>query len=158
MAQLNIRPVPSCTECGLESAGRCPTCHHFLCMDHFGLTEHQPCAARLAAHADDYICYVCAQPVRPQQWSTTVFSHYVDTGKCEGCDRYICDLHHTYLRDEGVEIVRDGLRSQRYHVTRRYCGLCSPVRHLGGIVGTTRWVALLAVLAMLVYFVLQTTV
>ena len=155
MTPMSARPTPSCSECGLEAAGRCPTCRHFLCMDHFGCTDHQPCAAHLLTHAEEYICYVCGLPVHPQQWSTTIYAHYIDSGKCEGCGRYVCDLNHTYLRDEGIEIVRDGLRSQRYHVTRRYCGVCAPIRHLGGLVGATRWLSLIAVCLVLAYFIMQ---
>jgi hypothetical protein len=39
------------------------------------------------------------------------------------------------MRGETAEIVRDGLRSHRYHVTQRYCALCGPLRGVGGIRG-----------------------
>src|SRR5258708_35205100 len=29
----------------------------------------------------------------------------------------------------------DGVRSHRYHVTRRYCGMCAPLRAVGGLIG-----------------------
>jgi hypothetical protein len=147
--------VPSCAECGLESAGRCTVCHRYLCIDHFGFEEHQPCADRLVAHAHEYACYVCGVAVLPQQWSTAVFAHYVDSGRCEGCGRYVCELTHTALRDEAVEIVRDGLRSSRYHVTHRYCALCAPLRHIGGIVGAVHWLAIVAVVASIAIFAFQ---
>lgn len=138
MGQPNVYPVASCVECGLASAGRCPTCHHSLCMDHFGLEDHQPCATRLIKHAADYVCYVCGAPVVPQQWSTAVFAHYIDSYTCVGCRRHICDNHHTRLRDESVEIARDGLRSHRYHVTQRYCDVCAPLQGVGGLRGAAR--------------------
>jgi len=31
------------------------------------------------------------------------------------------------------------MRSQRYHVTRRYCSICAPLRHIGGLPGAVRW-------------------
>jgi hypothetical protein len=36
-------------------------------------------------------------------------------------------------------VVREGLRNNRYHVTVRYCGICAPIRGLGGLVGATWW-------------------
>ncbi len=150
-----IRPVASCTECGLESAGRCPTCHRTLCMDHFGRGEHQPCADRLSAHADKYVCYVCGVPVRPQQWSTSVFLHYVDSSVCQGCGRYICDQRHTAVQDESVRIERDSLRSHRYHMTARYCSVCAPLRRMGGLIGAARWSTLAVTLAGAAYFAVQ---
>jgi hypothetical protein len=136
--QTSVFPVASCTECGLASAGRCPTCHRSLCMDHFGLEDHQPCATHISEHAADYVCYVCGAPVVPQQWSTAVFAHYIDSYTCAGCNRYICDTQHTRLRDESVEIARDGLRSHRYHVTLRYCDVCAPLQWVGGLRGASR--------------------
>lgn len=138
MAHASVYPVPSCTECGIASAGRCPTCHHSLCIDHFALEEHQPCASTIAQHASDYVCYVCGAPALPQQWSTAVFAHYIDAYTCSGCSRHICDALHTKLRDESVEITRDGLRSHRYHRTQRYCDVCAPLRRLGGLLGVAR--------------------
>jgi hypothetical protein len=124
-------------------------------MDHFGRPEHQPCATRLAATAEERVCYVCGAPVRPQQWSTSPYSHFVDSGACKGCGRYICDLHHTALQDERVDLVRDNLRSQRYHITHRYCSVCAPLRRVGGLVGAVRWSSLVLTLAGTVVFALQ---
>ena len=137
-SHMSVYPVPSCAECGLESAGRCPTCKRSLCIDHFGCEAHEPCATRLVKHADDYVCYVCGLPVKPRQWSTAVFAHYIDSGTCMGCKRSICDGQHTSVLDEAVEIGRDGLRSHRYHVTQRYCGVCAPLRRVGGLLGVSR--------------------
>jgi hypothetical protein len=97
----------------------------------------------LAAEAADRRCYICAAPVTPQQWSTAVFAHYVDGWRCVGCGRFIC-AQHTRVRDEVVRIAREGLRSNRYHTTARYCELCAPVRRAGGLVGATWWVVGLA--------------
>lgn len=155
MAQINVYPVASCTECGLASAGRCPTCHCSLCMDHFGLEDHQPCATRLVQHAADYACYVCGSPVVPQQWSTAVFAHYIDSYRCAGCLRFICDNQHTRVRDESVEIARDGLRSHRYHITVRYCDACAPLQRIGGLRGVARVAVVLLGIAALAFFVLQ---
>lgn len=132
-------PIPSCAECGIEAGGRCPTCHRSLCLDHFPLNEHQPCAQRLLSHRDNYVCYVCGVPVLPQQWSTTAFAHYIDPYTCHGCKRHICDDPHTSRSEESIELVRDGLRSHRYHVTRRYCAVCAPFQHFGGIRGIVSW-------------------
>lgn len=132
-------PVPSCRECGLQSAGRCPTCHRELCVDHFPSEEHEPCATRLRKHAEEYVCYVCGAPAIPRQWSSEVFAHYIDLSRCAGCDRPICDERHTRQIDEDLIISRDDLRSHRYHITRRYCDLCAPLRPLGGLIGATRW-------------------
>lgn len=154
LAQSHAYPVASCAECGLESAGRCPTCHRSLCIDHFPIEEHQPCAQHMSAHRAEYVCYVCGVPVRPQQWSTTSFAHYIDSSACQGCGRYICDDPHTVRCDEEIELVRDGLRSHRYHVTQRYCAVCSPVRRLGGVVGATRWAVGIGGVATIVALVL----
>jgi hypothetical protein len=151
----SAHPIPSCSECGLESAGRCTACRRYLCVDHFSFEEHQPCAARLVSHAHEHICYVCGVAVQPQQWSTSVFAHYVDSGRCKGCNRYVCELNHTAVRDDAVEILRDGLRSHRYHVTYRYCGVCAPVRHFGGMVRTVRALAILAVVVGIAFFAFQ---
>src|SRR5580765_6702532 len=131
--------VPSCRECGIQSVARCPSCRRALCLDHFPRDEHQPCAARLRDEAIRYSCYICGAPSLPQQWSSTSFAHYIDPHTCAGCGRYICDEHHTRLRIEGVELAHNGLRSQRYHVTRRYCGICAPLRHVGGLRGAVFW-------------------
>lgn len=140
MAHNNTFPIPSCHECSLQSAGRCPTCHHTLCLDHFPRQEHTPCRAQLEQHAADYICYVCGAAVQPQQWSSAVFAHYVDTYRCAGCQRYLCDKLHTQVREEDVQLVRDGLRSHRYHITKRYCSICAPMRRIGGLTGAA-WLA-----------------
>ncbi|MGH2515174.1 MAG: hypothetical protein ACRDHP_05915 [Ktedonobacterales bacterium] len=155
MAQPVVYPAPTCTECGLESSGRCPTCHHSLCLDHFGFDDHQPCANYHAEHADDYRCYVCGAPVRPQQWSTAVFAHYIDSSRCAGCHRYVCDTEHTRYRTESVYLARDGLRSHRYHTMRRYCSLCSPLRRLGGLLGASRVLVAFGVVAATAFIVLH---
>jgi hypothetical protein len=90
-------------------------------------------------HADEYVCYVCGAPAVPQQWSSEVFAHYIDLHRCAGCDRSVCDELHTRLIDEDVVISRAGLRSYRYHVTRRYCDLCARLRRFGGLIGAMRW-------------------
>jgi len=132
-------PVPSCRACGLQSAGRCPSCHHELCIDHFPGQEHEPCATHMRQRAHEYTCYICGAPAEPRQWSSAVFAHYIDQHVCAGCKRPVCDEAHTRVVDEDLVIVRDGLRSHRYHVTRRYCDLCAPLRPLGGLLGATRW-------------------
>jgi hypothetical protein len=144
MAAPSVYSADSCDECELQAQGRCPTCRHGLCMDHFPLEEHEPCATRLALTAAEHMCYVCGTPVTPQQWSTAAFAHYIDSQKCVGCDRYICDIRHTHLRSEVVKIVRDGLRSNRYYIIQRYCDVCAPVRRLGGLVGVSWWLVALS--------------
>ena len=62
MAQLDVYPIPSCAECGIQSAGKCPACHQNLCVDHFPLDAHAPCAARLAASETKRKCYICGEP------------------------------------------------------------------------------------------------
>lgn len=141
MAQIDVYPIPSCSECGIQSAGTCPTCHHNLCVDHFPLGGHQPCASRLAAHASAHFCYLCGAPARPQQWSSAVYAHYIDSHVCGGCHRAICDDEHTAFRDEDIVIRRDGVRSHRYHVTRRYCPVCVRLRVFGGLIGAGWWLA-----------------
>ncbi len=155
MSQASVYPIPSCAECGIESAGRCPTCRRNLCVDHFGCAEHQPCATNLLTRYNERICYICGVPVRPDQWSTSSFSHYVDDGKCTGCRRYICDSLHTRFRTERVDLVKDSMRSQRYHVQERYCDVCAPVRNIGGIVGAGRLAAILVVIVALAFFIVR---
>lgn len=132
-------PVPTCTECGIQSAGRCPSCRATLCMDHFARDEHAPCAKRLRKTEQQRHCYVCGVPVQPQQWSSTVFAHYIDNGRCAGCHRYVCDDLHTSVRVEDIKLVRVGLQNHRYHITRRYCALCAPLRRAGGLLGAAWW-------------------
>ncbi|HEX6540202.1 MAG TPA: hypothetical protein VF040_00480 [Ktedonobacterales bacterium] len=131
--------VPSCRECGIQSVSRCPACHRTLCLDHFPRAEHEPCATQLREEAFRFTCYICGAPALPKQWSSASFAHYIDRHTCNGCGRYICDEHHTRLLIEGVELVHDAMRSQRYHVTRRYCRLCAPFRHVGGLPGAMGW-------------------
>lgn len=106
-------------------------------MDHFGYEEHQPCRERVAAATKNAACYVCGEPSPPRQWSTQLFAHYIDAGKCAGCGRPICDAH-TRVREERVEIHQDALRSHRYYTTRRYCDRCARWRVLGGVRGAIR--------------------
>lgn len=150
MSLASLRVVPSCTECGLESGGRCPTCHRYLCMDHFGYEDHHPCRERVAANAKNAVCYVCGAPAPPRQWSTQLFAHYIDSSACAGCGRPICDALHTRVREERVQLRQDALRSHRYFITRRYCDRCAPWRLLGGIRGVMRLGVALAVVAALV--------
>ncbi|SRR5260221_2898865 len=139
MPTLSIYATDSCYECELQVAARCPRCGHRLCMDHFPLDAHEPCSARLAATAQERICYVCGTEVAPHQWSTAIFAHYIDSQRCSGCGRYICDAQHTKRHFEVVRMVRENLRSNRYHVSRRYCDVCAPVWRLGGLTGATWW-------------------
>ena len=141
MAQLDVYPIPSCAECGIQSAGKCPTCHHSLCVDHFPLTAHEPCATRLAASETSRKCYICGEPARPQQWSSAVYAHYIDAHACAGCHRAICDDAHTVFRQEDIIVRRDGVRSHRYHTTKRYCPVCSRLRVFGGLIGAGWWLA-----------------
>jgi hypothetical protein len=108
-------------------------------MDHFSLEAHEPCSSRLSATAAERVCYVCGTSVTPHQWSTAIFAHYIDTQKCAGCGRYICDVRHTSKHVEVVRMVREKLRSNRYHLLRRYCDVCAPVWRLGGLTGATWW-------------------
>ncbi len=148
MAQADVYPIPSCAECGIQSAGKCPTCHRSLCLDHFPLEAHQPCATRGVERATLMNCYICGDPVKPQQWSTAVFAHYIDAHTCAGCHRYICNDKHTAHQHEDIAIRRDGVRSHRYHVTKRYCPTCARLRIFGGLIGAGWWAAgLIVVLA-----------
>ncbi len=154
MSQASVYPIPSCAECGLESAGRCPGCHKNLCPDHFGCAEHEPCATNLVTQANQRLCYVCGVSVQPQQWSTTRFAHYIDEGTCRGCGRYICDTLHTRVHEERVELVKDSLRSQRYHHIVRYCDACAPVRRFGGLRGAGRVAAAVVAVVTIALFIL----
>jgi hypothetical protein len=107
------------------------------------------------AEAQERTCYVCGVPVTPEQWSATRFLHYVDTGTCHGCGRYICDVLHTRSRDDRIELINESLRGQRYHQLDRYCAACAPVRRVGGIVGAGRVVALITIAAAVALFIVQ---
>ena len=147
----SLYPVHSCHECEVEAAGRCPACHHSLCMEHFARHAHAPCARHLAEHHDEYLCYVCGASTVPEQWSTAVFAHYLDSHTCTGCNRYICETH-TMRRDDQVKIMQDGPRGHRYHITARSCGICAPLHSAGGLVGATWWVAGLVTVALTGWF------
>lgn len=138
MSYPGVRAIPSCAECNLEAGGQCRACHRYLCVDHFGYQDHHPCREQLAMHEQGRVCYVCGEPVTPRQWSTSAFSHYSDACTCVGCHRFICAERHTSLLDEQTELVRDRLRSHRYHTTQRYCRVCAPLRHIGGLLGAAR--------------------
>jgi hypothetical protein len=152
----SLYPADSCSECELQAGARCPTCRHSLCIDHFPLDRHEPCATRLAAPSSGSICYVCGIQVVPRQWSASVWAHYVDGMRCAGCGRHICDTRHTKVRMEALQVARDGLHSSRYHVTQRYCHACAPFRRVGGgLVGAAWWAsgAAAAVAAVIFLFV-----
>jgi hypothetical protein len=76
-------------------------------------------------------------------------------GRCSGCGRYICDALHTRFRSERVELVKDSLRSQRYHRVERYCDACAPLRGVGGVLGMGRLVAALTVATTVAFFIIQ---
>lgn len=116
-------------------------------MDHFGYEDHHPCRERVAANTRNAACYVCGAPAPPRQWSTQLFAHYIDSGKCAGCGRPVCDALHTRVREVRVEIHQDALRSHRYFVTRRFCDRCAPWHRLGGIHGAVRFGVGIAVTA-----------
>lgn len=126
-------PTHSCHECSEEALGRCPHCHKSLCMDHFPRMLHTPCAQKYMRQAQTLVCYVCGTPVNPDQWSLSWTSHRIDNFTCNGCDRYICDEHHTKVKKGQISVVREGLRGHRYQVTSRYCELCAPTQRIGGI-------------------------
>ncbi|HZC05596.1 MAG TPA: hypothetical protein VE338_08140 [Ktedonobacterales bacterium] len=157
MVQADIYPIPSCAECGIQSSGKCPSCHRSLCLDHFPLDAHQPCATRASQRAEQMNCYICGDPVKPQQWSTAVFAHYIDGHICAGCHRYVCDAKHAAHQQEDVVIRRDGVRSHRYHMTRRYCPTCSRLRVFGGLIGAGWWLAGAVVLIATIAIVAQIT-
>jgi hypothetical protein len=142
----------TCALCEQTAAGRCPDCHHRLCIQHFPLDQHAPCSERQARHAEEYVCYVCGEPVRPTQWSSNLVAHYFDSFRCNGCKRYICDDHHTRRKQERMVIERDGMSSHRYHYIIRYCDLCSPVRHLQGLTGVANWAVAGAAVVLALFF------
>lgn len=147
----SLYPVQSCHECEKEAAGRCPRCHQILCIEHFPRHAHETCARHLAQHHDEYVCYICGASIVPEQYSTAVFAHHIDSHTCVGCNRFVCDAH-TSRRDEQVKISQDGLRSHRYHMVVRSCDTCAPVRAAGGLIGMTWWVAGLATVALTGWF------
>ncbi len=152
MPRHNVYPANSCVECNLQAAARCPTCRNDLCMEHFPLEEHEPCARRMTVGTADRICYVCGVAVMPHQWSVAHFAHYIDSQKCAGCGRFICDGEHTRVRGLRVKLARDGIRSARYHVTTRYCDVCAPVRRIGGLVGLAWWGVILSIATAAAYY------
>ncbi|HEY7123695.1 MAG TPA: hypothetical protein VH540_07050 [Ktedonobacterales bacterium] len=143
-----------CQLCDEAAATRCPDCHQRFCIQHFPLDQHQPCGAKQERNIQQYVCYVCGEAVRPTQWSANLVAHYFDEFKCSGCQRYICDEHHTRLKQERMIIERDGLSSHRYHYIVRYCDLCMPLRHIQGLVGLANWavVGLAVVLGVFFWF------
>lgn len=151
MSQFGVYPIPSCAECGIQSAGSCPNCHRALCVDHFTLDGHEPCATRIASKQIARTCYICGAPARPQQWSSEIYAHYVDPHTCMGCHRAVCDEAHTAVLEETVFVRRDGVRGHRYHMMKRYCPVCSRLRLLGGLIGAGWWLTgAIAALALIV--------
>lgn len=124
-----------CRECEQEALGRCPDCHNSFCQEHFPKQQHSPCAEKQMRMAQTQVCYVCGRQVYPDQWSVSRTSHFIDHFKCKGCGRYVCDELHTQRKTEDVAVVREGLRGHRYQYTNRYCDLCSPLYHFGGLKG-----------------------
>jgi hypothetical protein len=134
LENLNYR---TCAECSAEAGGRCPKCRHWLCPDHFSFPEHAPCAARQARDAAQRCCYRCGAPAMPMQWSLSLAAYHIDDARCHGCHRAICAWH-TAKQVDSDAVIRDGPRGLRYHATRRYCHLCAPLHHWGGLIGITR--------------------
>lgn len=155
MARLNVYPIPSCAECGIQSAGKCPTCHNSFCVDHFPLDAHEPCAARLAASEVKRACYICGEPALPQQWSSEIYAHYVDSHACAGCHRPVCEEAHTAYKTEDIVVRRDGVRSHRYHMTKRFCPVCSHLRVFGGLIGAGWWLTGVIAVIVIVIIVAQ---
>lgn len=98
------------------------------------------------------VCYVCGTQVYPDQWSLSKTSHYVDQFSCKGCGRYICDELHTQHKSEEVIITREGLRGHRYQYTIRYCDLCAPFHHVGGLTGLTRVAMIIVTIVAAIFF------
>ncbi len=153
--QHTINVARRCHECTNEALGRCPSCRHSLCQDHFPKQQHSPCAEKQMKMVQTQVCYVCNAQTYPDQWSTSRTSHYIDQYECKGCGRHICDELHTQRKVDEVIIVREGLRGHRYQYTTRYCDLCAPIYRLGGIQGLTRWLVVLGTIAAMVFFYLH---
>lgn len=149
-----VNATRRCHECSEEALGRCPDCHFSFCQDHFPKQQHSPCAEKQMRLAQTQVCYVCGTQVYPDQWSLSKTSHFVDPYTCKGCGRYVCDELHTRRKAEDVVIVREGLRGHRYQYINRYCDLCSPFHHIGGIKGLIRFIVVIGTIiaALLFYF------
>lgn len=141
-----------CNECSEEALGRCPDCHRNLCQDHFPKQQHSPCAEKQMRIAQTQVCYICGAQVYPEQWSLSKTSHFVDPFTCKGCGRYICDELHTQHRSDEVLITREGLRGHRYQYTLRYCDLCTPFHHVGGLKGITRLLVIVGTIVAAIFF------
>ena len=141
-----------CHECNEEALGRCPDCHRGFCQDHFPKQQHSPCAERQMKLAQTQVCYVCGTPVYPDQWSLSRTSHLIDSYRCHGCGRHICDELHTQRKTEDVTVVREGLRGHRYQYIKRYCDICSPIARTGGIRGLTSWIVVAGTIAGAIFF------
>jgi hypothetical protein len=142
-----------CHECREEALGRCPDCHLNFCQEHFPKQQHAPCAEHQMKMAQVQVCYVCGTQVYPDQWSISKTSHFVDSFTCKGCGRYVCDELHTKRKTEDVIVTREGMRGHRYQYINRYCDICSPLCHIGGLKGITRLiVAVGTVLAALFFY------
>ena len=105
--------------------------------------------------AQTQVCYVCGTQVYPDQWSLSRTSHFIDTYRCKGCGRYICDELHTHHKKEEVTIVREGVKGHRYQYTVRYCDLCSPIHGLGGLKGLAGWIVCAGTVAAAIFFYLH---
>ncbi len=136
----SVFPAQTCSVCENESAGKCPRCRNYVCMEHYPRHSHEPCAKHIAQRQEEYVCYICGEAVVPEQWSAAIFAHYIDNFSCAGCGRYVCE-EHTRRRSEHIKIAQDTMRSHRYNIVERYCSVCSSVRIFGGLTGAVWWAA-----------------
>jgi hypothetical protein len=150
---INIRR--HCHECKAEAFGSCPDCNRGFCLEHFPKQQHSPCAEKQMKLSHEQICYVCGTQVYPDQWSVTQTLHYIDQTKCNGCGRYICDDLHTQSKSEEMVILHEGLRGHRYYHIVRYCHLCHPFRHVGGIKRAVQSVAIIGIVVAMIFFSLH---
>jgi hypothetical protein len=144
-----------CHECHEEALGRCPDCGQVFCQNHFPKQEHSPCAEEQMKLAQTQVCYVCGTQVYPDQWSLSKTSHFVDQYTCHGCGRHVCAELHTQRKTEDVVIIREGMRGHRYQYINRYCALCSPFYHVGGLKGLTRILVAIGTVAVAAFFYLH---
>jgi hypothetical protein len=148
---MNILPQ-RCHECSEEALGRCPDCRHNFCQDHFPKQEHSPCAEKQMKIVQLQVCYVCGTQVYPDQWSLAKTLHFVDQYTCKGCGRYVCDELHTRRKAEDIVIIREGLRGHRYQYINRYCDLCAPFYHTGGIKGLAYVIVTVGTIVATIFF------
>ena len=151
-----------CYLCDRPAIKKCDRCGHVFCGTH--VSTHSPCAqkemeeqirlaykrryARVQGTAFEeqerrsHRCYICDSYAPPEERKLQLASYFrveIDSHRCRGCGRVICELHsritryRTQYNATNVESLHE---ARHWTYTRvkaiRHCDKCYPSRYVGG--------------------------